>query len=89
MNRLCYECTHFYFTTGYPDLSDVTPGEDFAMGCGKDIWSLRGDSAGDDIASLRDGLEKAVGCPSFENRDQQDPDERRWRLRELAHLPEF
>ena len=41
IEKLCCFCNHFCIDPGYPDESDVTPGEDTEIGCsGKGHWEL-------------------------------------------------
>lgn len=39
MEKLCLFCKHFYFNPGELAYSDVTPGSNMSIGCGKGHWN--------------------------------------------------
>lgn len=64
---VCWFCKHMYLDTGYPDWSELTPGDDMSMGCYKGKWSL--DPYKDDLVAFRAKITTSVNCSDFEKRD--------------------
>ena len=62
--RSCLECKHWQFDAGYPDYSEVTPGEDWSMECCKLHFRL----SGFDISEkeFRATMTRAGECTDFE-----------------------
>lgn len=67
-DRTCIDCQHWFFSSGYPNLSDVTPGDSAINTCAKGHWSI--ESLGNEgVASARRKLKTADKCPDFEHVD--------------------
>ena len=66
--KLCLFCKTFQFFEGYPDLSDVTPGDSGGIGCGRYIWDV--DTMRDTEQDYRKGLENAQTCKFFDPRPE-------------------
>ena len=66
LDRTCYGCHQFYMTMAASDLSDVTPGTDWSMGCEKNIWDF--DAFRDDVAAFRTCLDTAQTCEHWLDR---------------------
>jgi hypothetical protein len=64
--RICWLCQHVYFSQGSPGYSDLTPGYDFELSCGKQFWEF--DSHMDGLDEFREKLESAERCAAFEPR---------------------
>ncbi len=64
IEKLCLFCEHFYFNTGDPDWSDVTPGDDAEMGCNKGVITL--DLFDDTLTSYRQKIMTAQNCLEYE-----------------------
>jgi hypothetical protein len=62
--RVCWSCEHLYFSSGSPGYSEMTPGWDFEMSCGKSFWEF--DSCGDGLETFRSKLLSAERCAAFE-----------------------
>ena len=64
--RVCWECEHIIFNTAERDWSDVTPGDDFRLSCGKSYWEF--EQYKDDLPDFRRKLESAETCKDFKER---------------------
>jgi hypothetical protein len=42
MKCKCINCQNFYFDSGCPNYSDVTPGDGWSIGCILSLWNLSG-----------------------------------------------
>ena len=69
-NRLCWECPHIDFSPGSPGYSDMTPGYDMSLDCGKGYWKF--DPHGE-LTGLREGLTSAERCADFSPATSQEP----------------
>ena len=65
--RLCIVCKHFYFESGHPGYSDMTPGYDAEMGCLKGL--IRIDLLSDTTETYRSSLLTAQSCPEYKNHE--------------------
>ena len=65
-NRCCWSCEHVEFYQGSPGYSEMTPGNDFELECGKDYWEF--DNCGDTLDDFREKLELAERCADFKER---------------------
>jgi hypothetical protein len=65
-HRVCWSCEHLYFFAGSPGYSELTPGDDFSMECGKDYW--RFENYDDGLTEFRAKLQSAEVCGSFKER---------------------
>lgn len=74
MKRLtCVLCKHFEFSAGYAALSDVTPGSEAVMGCGKGVKFPELAYMHED--DFRKAMLTAEACPKFEfAEDLKDPE---------------
>jgi hypothetical protein len=64
MEKICLFCKHFYFSTGDPGYSDMTPGEDMHILCLKVYWYI--DNYEDTTETYRQKLLTAKMCKDFE-----------------------
>ena len=64
MEKLCLFCKEFYFDSGSPGYSELTPGWDSTMECLKRHWEL--DNYDDTTETFRGKLLKAGACDDFE-----------------------
>jgi hypothetical protein len=64
--RTCYACKFFSFTEGSPGYSEMTPGDDWGIGCSMDVWRFNGYV--DDREEFARCLDKAKTCRYFEQR---------------------
>ena len=64
--KTCIHCSHWYFHSGYSDWSEVTPGENWSMGCSKDHFLIGGEDSIE--GELRKELMRARDCKDFEER---------------------
>lgn len=72
MEKLCIMCKHFYFESGDPDYSEVTPGYDATMGCHKNLITI--DLMSDNTESYRKSLLIAEACPEYKDHSIPDKD---------------
>lgn len=63
MEKLCVFCRHFYLSMGYGDLSEVTPGMDAEISCGKRRWRMEDYFVERDF---RNFILLANTCPEYE-----------------------
>ena len=68
--RICINCQHWYFLTGEPGYSEVTPGCEASTGCDKGHWTLR--PYHDSQKQYRSHLLSAISCKDFEPIYQKD-----------------
>lgn len=66
--RNCIMCQHWFFSTGCPDYSEHTPGEDWSSGCavtdnGVYKWSLQGFSCS--MLDWRKCIQTAINCDDY------------------------
>ena len=60
----CVFCKFWYFESGSPHYSDLTPGYDAHIGCSKDYWEL--DQSFDSEEDYRRKMLSAGSCADFE-----------------------
>lgn len=70
MEKLCIMCKHFYFESGHPGYSEVTPGYDATIGCHKNLITI--DLMEDTTESYRKTLLTAESCPEYESYTIED-----------------
>lgn len=63
MIKLCWWCKHFYYTQGDSGYSELTPGYDMDMSCGKSKWKY--DSCSTTLDEFRKNIESAKDCDKF------------------------
>lgn len=61
--RICWGCTYIYFINSSPDWSDMTPGSNFELSCGKGYWEF--DSDVDGLTQFREKLQTAERCLAY------------------------
>ena len=69
--RICWSCRHVWFSAGSPGYSEMTPGSDFELQCGKSYWAF--DNCGDSLNEFRMKLQSAETCASFEAHESPEP----------------
>lgn len=67
VGRVCWLCEHVQFQLAQPGYSDLTPGSDFHLECGKGYWEF--DAFEDGLDEFREQLEAAERCSDFEKRE--------------------
>lgn len=65
-DHVCWFCDHIIFSAGSPCYSEVTPGTDFSLECGRGYWEF--DQYGDSLDDFREQLETAQRCADFKDR---------------------
>jgi hypothetical protein len=66
--KLCWFCRHFYYNEFIPDYSELTPGEEWSIGCRKNMWEFS--SSRDGQAEFAAAIMFAEKCPHFELNDE-------------------
>lgn len=68
VEKTCIFCKHFYFDPGYPDWSEVTPGQEASVGCYKYVYP---DYSLSEITlnKYRELILTAQSCSKFEQSD--------------------
>lgn len=61
--KACHQCEHFNFWTGSHGYSEMTPGSDAALECGKQHWRVR--MFDDDVSTVRGYFAQAETCPDW------------------------
>lgn len=61
--QCCILCKYFYFSPGSPGYSELTPGTDWVMYCGKNHWDMSGYISEEEY---RKNLLKAENCKDAE-----------------------
>ncbi len=61
--RVCWLCEHVMFFAGSPGYSELTPGNNFELSCGKHYWEF--DQFDDTLDQFRDKLMSAERCADF------------------------
>lgn len=64
--RICWLCEHVRFETGDAGYSEMTPGTDFDLCCGRDYWDFN--QFEDGLTEFRDKLKSAEVCADFVKR---------------------
>ena len=64
--KLCLYCAHFYMDCGAPWFSEVTPGDNFDMTCGKRHWKFDPQAHGQE--DFKRTMETGLTCVDFEER---------------------
>jgi len=71
VSKSCIECKHWYWDAGYPDYSDLTPGECWESYCRKKHWQANGFK--ESQVSWANKLMTARACKDFELADYATP----------------
>lgn len=62
--KVCATCEHFYFDSGEPHYSSLTPGSDMEMRCQKGHWVF--ENHNETEASYRRKMLTALQCDDYE-----------------------
>jgi hypothetical protein len=65
-DKVCFQCAHFYFSLGEPDLSEVTPGEAPHFECNKRHFDHEYDMGTEEAWNE---VQRAKVCADFESAD--------------------
>lgn len=60
----CVQCRHFSFDAGTPNWSDVTPGSNMSISCGRDRWRITTETT---ESAFRSHMETSRYCDVFES----------------------
>jgi hypothetical protein len=66
--RLCWLCKHFDFEEGSPHCSEVTPGYDFHMRCGKSHWDFNNTKSSEE--DFKRYLTMATKCEDYKKHNE-------------------
>ena len=65
--KLCWWCSHFYYSNSYPAYSEMTPGSDFSVSCDKQHWIFESDKTTQEEFGVM--LSAAESCKDFEHKE--------------------
>ena len=64
----CLRCKHLYYQEATPEYSELTPGTDMGLQCGRGHWNYdQFHTSQEELAAM---LERAEICPDYERRTQ-------------------
>lgn len=62
-NRICWACKYVLYSPGERNYSELTPGWDASLECGKGYWKI--DFNRDYLSSVREKLTSAIRCAEY------------------------